>query len=90
MNLQRFSLKPFPVFPRRRDRLWEETCLELFLGEEGSERYWEFNLSPAGHWNVYRFEFYVSDKGSLSEPFSTPVFSGKASPLRVMPLWALE
>src|SRR4030042_7193941 len=25
---------------------------------EGSERYWEFNLSPAGHWNVYRFASY--------------------------------
>jgi hypothetical protein len=41
--------------PGRKSRLWEETCLELFLGEEGSECYWEFNLSPAGHWNVYRF-----------------------------------
>jgi hypothetical protein len=41
--------------PARKDRLWEETCLELFLGIKGSGRYWEFNLSPAGHWNVYRF-----------------------------------
>lgn len=44
--------------PGRRDRLWEETCLEMFLGVKGSERYWEFNLSPAGHWNVYRFSSY--------------------------------
>jgi hypothetical protein len=41
--------------PGRRNRLWEETCLELFLGAEDSVGYWEFNLSPAGHWNVYRF-----------------------------------
>jgi hypothetical protein len=41
--------------PARKDRLWENTCLELFLGIGGSGRYWEFNLSPAGHWNVYRF-----------------------------------
>lgn len=41
--------------PARKDRLWEATCLELFLGEEDSERYWEFNLSPSGDWNVYRF-----------------------------------
>ena len=41
--------------PARKDRLWEETCLEFFLGAKGSDRYWEFNLSPSGHWNVYRF-----------------------------------
>lgn len=46
---------PAPI-PERRDRLWEGTCLELFLGEAGSEGYREFNLSPAGHWNVYRFD----------------------------------
>ena len=44
--------------PRRKDRLWEETCLELFLGTEDSGRYWEFNLSPSGNWNVYRFTGY--------------------------------
>jgi len=44
--------------PRRQDRLWEETCLELFLGTEVSGEYWELNLSPAGHWNVYRFTRY--------------------------------
>lgn len=44
--------------PGRKDHLWEETCLELFLGADGSADYWEFNLSPAGHWNVYRFASY--------------------------------
>jgi len=44
--------------PRRQDRLWEETCFELFLGTADSGEYWELNLSPAGHWNVYRFTGY--------------------------------
>ena len=44
--------------PRRKDRLWEETCLELFLGTADSGEYREFNLSPAGHWNVFRFTRY--------------------------------
>jgi len=44
--------------PERRYRLWKETCLELFLAEKGSAPYWEFNLSPAGNWNVYRFTSY--------------------------------
>jgi hypothetical protein len=50
---------PAPVvLPARRDDLWKETCFELFLGPEKSDRYWEFNFSPAGHWNVYGFEGY--------------------------------
>jgi hypothetical protein len=44
--------------PARRHGLWEETCFEFFLGVQGSPLYWEFNLSPAGHWNVYRFAGY--------------------------------
>jgi hypothetical protein len=44
--------------PNRRDGLWKDTCFEFFLGPENADRYWEFNLSPSGHWNVYRFTSY--------------------------------
>ncbi len=44
--------------PLRRVRLWEETCLECFLARKDSRGYWEINLSPSGHWNVYRFSSY--------------------------------
>jgi hypothetical protein len=44
--------------PARRHGLWEGTCLELFLAPGDSPVYWEFNLSSAGHWNVYRFSDY--------------------------------
>lgn len=44
--------------PARKHELWKETCFEFFLGIKNSEQYWEFNLSPAGHWNVYRFDGY--------------------------------
>jgi hypothetical protein len=44
--------------PARRHGLWEDTCFEFFLGVKDSPRYWEFNLSAAGHWNVYRFAGY--------------------------------
>ncbi|MEH2232728.1 MAG: DOMON-like domain-containing protein [Nostoc sp.] len=44
--------------PLRKHELWEDTCFEFFLGIKDSARYWEFNLSPAGHWNVYRFDGY--------------------------------
>jgi hypothetical protein len=46
------------AMPARRNGLWEETCFEFFLALKDSPRYWEFNLSPAGDWNVYRFAAY--------------------------------
>jgi hypothetical protein len=50
---------PAPAdLPSRRHGLWEETCFELFLGVKNFPPYWEFNLSPAGFWNVYRFAGY--------------------------------
>jgi hypothetical protein len=55
--------------PERRDGLWRETCLELFLGCPGRAEYWEVNLSPAGHWNVYRFDDYrqgMAEEGKLT------------------------
>lgn len=57
-NLPRLAIPPRVEAGRRRRRLWEETCLELFLAETGSERYREFHLSPSGDWNVYRFGGY--------------------------------
>jgi hypothetical protein len=44
--------------PTRKNGLWEETCFEFFLAVKNTDRYWEFNLSPTGHWNVYLFTSY--------------------------------
>lgn len=44
--------------PARRHGLWKATCFELFLGVPGEARYWEFNWSPGGDWNVYGFAGY--------------------------------
>jgi hypothetical protein len=52
--------------PARRQGLWEETCFEFFVAVRNAPRYWEFNLSPAGHWNVYRFADYR--QGMQEEP----------------------
>lgn len=51
-------LPPMSGQPTRQHDLWQQTCFEFFLGLVGSDRYWEFNLSPTGHWNVYSFEGY--------------------------------
>ncbi len=46
----------------------------MFLGARGSDWYWEFNLSPAGYWNVYRFAGYrqgmAEEVAFASLPFS--------------------
>ena len=65
-NLSKVSIPAAAEAPQRQDRLWEETCLELFLGTTDSEEYREFNFSPAGHWNVYRFTSYR--EGMREEP----------------------
>jgi len=57
-DLSMVSIPAAAEAPRRRDRSWEETCFELFLGTADSEEYWEINLSPSGDWNVYRFDRY--------------------------------
>jgi hypothetical protein len=62
------------VLPARRERLWQETCFEFFLAIKNSPRYWEFNLSPSGDWNVYRFADYrqemQEEPAFASLPFS--------------------
>jgi hypothetical protein len=44
--------------PERRDHLWLQTCFELFLAPAEGNNYWELNVSPAGHWNLYGFDDY--------------------------------
>jgi hypothetical protein len=55
--------------PARRQGLWQETCFEFFLGVKDAPGYWEFNLSPARDWNVYRFSDYR--QGMAAEPAMT-------------------
>ncbi|MBD2439113.1 DOMON-like domain-containing protein [Nostoc sp. FACHB-110] len=44
--------------PSRKHELWQDTCFEFFVGLKNATSYWEFNLSPAGDWNIYRFDHY--------------------------------
>ncbi len=65
-DLSKTSIPPPTGDRERKGHLWEDTCLELFLAADGAEGYWEFNLSPAGSWNVYRFVKYRT--GMREEP----------------------
>ena len=75
---------PAPAgLPLRKDWLWKQTCFEMFVSEKGSSQYCEFNMSPSGHWNVYRFNAYR--EGMREEtafellPFSTSRADGSFS-----------
>jgi hypothetical protein len=56
-------LWPYPApQPLRADFLWEHTCFELFVGQEGRDGYTEFNFSPRRAWNAYHFDRYREPK----------------------------
>lgn len=63
----------------RKNGLWEETCFEFFLAPLTSGRYWEFNLSPSGHWNIYHFASFrqgMLEEAAYAElPFSVLIYS---------------
>lgn len=42
----------------RKDELWTTTCLEFFVAARSQQRYWEYNFSPCGDWNIYQLDSY--------------------------------
>jgi hypothetical protein len=52
--------------PLRRDNLWKHTCLELFIHPPASRAYTELNITPSGHYNLYRFDDYRTGQTPLS------------------------
>jgi hypothetical protein len=57
-NLSAIAIPSPNPTPQRQHQLWENTCLEFFLTLKNTTQYWEFNLSPNGDWNIYRFTDY--------------------------------
>jgi hypothetical protein len=73
-NLETIIIPQAVTTTTRQYDLWEHTCLEFFLGLPDSTAYWEFNLSPAGDWNVFHFPNYrqniAEEKAFTSLPFT--------------------
>ena len=57
-NLSTIIIPSPTQVPSRKYDLWEHTCCELFLRLKNTTKYWEFNLSPTGDWNVFYFADY--------------------------------
>ncbi len=43
---------------QRRDELWQHTCAEVFVAEQVTTAYCEFNFSPSTAWAAYEFDDY--------------------------------
>ncbi len=54
----RIAAVRLPASAARRDRLWEHTCFEVFVGRRSSPAYHEFNFAPSGDWALYAFHGY--------------------------------
>ncbi|QIR39225.1 DOMON-like domain-containing protein [Tolypothrix sp. PCC 7910] len=57
-DIKEIAITPPSATPLRKHGLWQNTCFEFFIGVRNSPQYWEFNLSPCGDWNIYRFDDY--------------------------------
>src|SRR3954469_573735 len=68
--------------PCRSDGLWQTTCFELFLRDEG-ESYREFNFSPSGRWAAYRFRAYREGREPLGVD-SPPVIGSSTEPFGLL------
>jgi hypothetical protein len=64
--LQELCLPEAVPEPQRRDGLWQSTCFEAFVAVAGQAPYWEINLCPSGHWNLYALTAYR--QGLRAEP----------------------
>ncbi len=58
----------------RADELWQTTCFELFVMQDGQAGYAEFNLSPSQAWAAYDFSAYREGMAARPTP-RDPVFT---------------
>ena len=66
-------LIPPPQPPANTDGLWQHTCFEAFVTEEGAGSR-EFNFSPSGQWAAYRFSGY-RERDTAFRPAAAPRLS---------------
>ena len=56
---------------KRANELWKATCFELFLANSKTQSYYEINISPTLHWNIYYLDTYRAEPKEVivsSEP----------------------
>ena len=51
----------------RSDRLWENTCFEVFIRPGAGDGYYEFNFAPSTQWAAYHFSRYRGGRRDVTE-----------------------
>lgn len=59
---------PPPGPAERAEELWRHTCCELFVRRDDLPGYLEFNFSPSGAWQAYRFIGYRQGRRPVRLP----------------------
>lgn len=72
-NHTQLQLPAIAQQPMRSDDLWKRTCFECFFKQPESTAYYELNVCPDGHWNLYRFSDYRKGMAEASTIRSLPV-----------------
>lgn len=62
------SLAPRSPRPGRRDRLWEHTCCEAFVGTPEGDAYLELNVASSGDWALWAFDGYRAGMRAAATP----------------------
>lgn len=60
------------INPCKMNRLWENTCFEVFFKNSNNEEYLEFNFSPKLEWNCFKFNGYRNKIDNYNQKI-TPV-----------------
>ena len=61
-HLSQIKIPSYLLNRQRVDKLWENTCFELFIKPNKSLEYFEFNFSPDNTWNMFHFDDYRKNK----------------------------
>lgn len=74
--VSRIHLPTLSHQPLFQQDLWKHTCFEIFIKQQNSPRYWEWNFSPSGDWWNQSFEAYrkASANNQLAPPLHTEFF----------------
>lgn len=66
-DLRAIRIAP-PASGTRADELWRHTCFEVFVRCDEVPGYLEFNFSPSGAWQAYRFSGYRQERAPAELP----------------------
>ena len=75
--------------PGAADGLWQSTCFELFVAQEGQAAYSELNFSPSGRWACYAFsrERERRPQDHQPRPPDVPVVEWQCDPQPSLQVW---